>query len=158
MITITLIKLREWYIHIFKKKILLIEKDEEFISDKVIIIPLNLFYFFFIKDLLKINKINLVYKLDDLIFYDNNKDYKITINQIMIEFNIIDPQNLNNKIEFIQNINKYSKNMPFYIIAKIENIDTNLMIQIKLLNICKIITKEYIIDTILNKYLYELLL
>ena len=49
MISYLFINSRELYIHIFKKKILLIEKDEEFISDKVIIIPLNLFYFFLLK-------------------------------------------------------------------------------------------------------------
>ena len=46
--------------------------------------------------------------------------------------------------------------MPFYIIVKIENINIDYKIQIKIMSLGKIITKEFQINTILNKYLYEL--
>ena len=150
------IKLREWYIHIFKKKILMIEKNKQLINSKFIIIPLNLFYFFLIKDLLKYYNINLIYELDDLIFYDNNTNHKIIINQIMLEFNIINPTFPNKIINFTESINKYSKYIPFYIVVKIENINIDYKIQIKLMSMGKIITKEFQINTILDKYLYEL--
>ena len=111
MLTTVFIELREWYIHLFKKKILMVEKNKKIISNKLIILPLNLFYYFLIKDLLKNNKINTVYKLDGLIFYDDNTIHKIKINQIMLEFNLIDPNNKNYKKEFTNEINKYSKHI-----------------------------------------------
>ena len=158
MLTRLLIDIREWYIHVFNKKILMVEKDKNFFSNKYIITPLNLFYFFLIKDLLKNNEINLVYELDGLIFYDNNRNHKIKINQIMLEFNIIDPKFPNDKKEFTETINKYSKYMPFYIIVEIENLDIDFIVQVKLMNMGKIISKEFTINTILNKQLYELLM
>jgi len=150
------INIREWFIHIFKKKIILVEKDNEILKNKYIIIPLNLFYFFYIKDLLKYNNINIIYEIDDLIFYDNNKIHTLTINQIMLNFNIIDSNN--NIIEIIEQINKYSKEIPFYIIVDLENININSKIQITLMSFCKIKTKEYEIKEIINKKLYELIL
>lgn len=153
MLTKLLIDLREYYIHTFKKKIILIEKDKLIITNKSIIIPINFFYFFCIKDLLKYNKINSVYKLDGIIFYDNNIKHKITINQLILEFNVINSNEINNLTD---NINKYSKHVPFYIIVEIEKININSKIHIKLLNICNIIIKEYKTIDILYKYLYEL--
>lgn len=153
MLTKLLIDLREYYIHTFKKKILMIEKDKSIISNKLIIIPINFFYFFCIKDLLKYNEINSVYKLDGIIFYDNNIKHKITINQLILEFNVINLNEINNLTD---NINKYSKHVPFYIIVEIEKININSKIHIKLLNICNIIIKEYKTIDILYKYLYEL--
>jgi hypothetical protein len=158
MSTKLLINSREWFIHVFKKKILLVEKDNEIVKNKYIIIPLNLFYFFYIKDLLKYNNINMIYELDGLIFYDDNKIHTLTINQIMLNFNIIDPNNSNNIKEIIEQINKYSKQIPFYIIVEMENIDKNLNIQIILMNCGKIKIKEFEIQQIINKKLYELIL
>lgn len=153
-----LVNFREWFIHIFKKKILLIEKKKQIIANKFVIIPINLFYFFFIKDLLKYNKINIIYELDGLIFYDNNMKYKITINKILMNFIILDPNDINYKKEITNDINKYSKGIPFYIIVKIENINQDLNVRIDLLNYGKIEMKEYNIKDILNNKLYELLL
>ena len=152
------IKLRELYIHIFKKKILMVEKNKNFITSKFIIVPLNLFYFFFINELLKKNKINVVYELDGLILYDDNIIHQIKINQIMLEFNIIDPKIQNNKINITDKINKYSKYIPVYIIITLEKINIDFDIQIKLMNIGKIIIKEFKIKNIINKKLYELIM
>ena len=131
MLSKILINLREAYIHTFKKKILLIEKDKKIVSHKLVIYPLNVFYYFLLNDLLKNNNINIIYELDDLIFYDNNKVHGITINKIMIEFNIIDPQNKNYRKNIISEINKYSKSIPFYIIIFLENINPMFNIEIK---------------------------
>lgn len=158
MLARLLIDIREWYIHVFKKKILMVEKDKNFINNKAIITPLNLFYFFIIKDLLKYKDINLVYELDGLIFYDNNRIHKVIINQIMLEFNMIDPKIPNEITELTEKISKYSIYVPFYIIVKLENININYNIQVKLMNMGKIINKEYQINTILHKYLHELLM
>jgi len=158
MLVRLLIDVREWYIHLFKKKILMVEKDKCFITNKIIITPLNLFYFFIIKDLLKYKDINLIYELDGLIFYDNNRIHQIIINQIMLEFNIIDPKFPDKITKLTETINKYSKYMPFYIIVKLENININYNIQVKLMNMGKIINKEFQINTILYKNLYELLI
>ena len=76
----------------------------------------------------------------------------------MIEANIIDPQNPDEKKEFTEIINKYSKNIPLYIIVKIEKLDIYFNIQFKLMNMGKIIIKEFQLNTILNKQLYEILM
>ena len=136
----------------------MVERDKNFVSNKLIIIPLNLFYYCFIQNLLENQKINLIYELDDLIFYNNYANNKININLIMIEANIIDPQNPDEKKEFTEIINKYSKNIPLYIIVKIEKLDIYFNIQFKLMNMGKIIIKEFQLNTILNKQLYEILM
>lgn len=152
-----LVRLREWYIHLFKKKILMIEKNKKFISNKFIIYLLNLFYFF-VKNLLKINKINIIYELDGLIFYDDNSIREIKINQIMLEFNIINPEIENYKKDFTNEINKYSRSIPFYIIVSIDKININFNVQIKLMSMGKITIREFKIANILNKKLYELMM
>lgn len=150
------IQLRELYIHIFKKNILIIEKDKQIITNKLIIIPLNLFYFF-TQNLLKYFNINVIYELDNLIFYENNKNHKMIINHIMLEFNIINSLLPYCKKNITNNINKYSKYMPFYIIAKIENIHINHNVEIKIMKFGKIITTIFYVNDILDKHLYELL-
>jgi len=151
------IKLRNLYIHLFKKKILMIEKDRKYVSNKLIIYPLRFFYYFLINDLLRYNNINIIYELDNLIFYDNNTINQLKINQIMLNFNIVDPKNTNNKKNFTEIINKYLKHVPFHIIVKIEKINIDFNVQIELLNIGEITIREFQIKNILNKQLYELM-
>lgn len=158
MLIKSLIDLRELYIKTFKKKILMIEKNNQIISNKYIINLINLFYFFLIDDLLKINKINTIYKLDDIIFYNNNKINEIYFTQIMLNFDIIDPNNEEYNDNITEKIKKYSKNIPFYIIIKIEKINVSLSVKIKLMNINKILIKCFKIIDILDKTLYELLI
>jgi hypothetical protein len=157
MITKFFIDFREWFIHVFKKKILLIEKDKEFVSNKLVIIPLNFFYFFLLKDMLKDKKINIIYKLDDIIFYDDNIKHNIFINKILLECYITDNKCENYKMEFLETINKYSKNVPFYIIIKLENLNINFDINLKLLNFGSFIDKKYPINEIINKRIYEII-
>jgi hypothetical protein len=158
MLIKSLIDLREIYIKIFKKKILMIEKNNQIISNKYVIYLINLFYFFLIDDLLKINKINTIYELDEIIFYNNNKINEIYFTQIMLDFDIIDPSNDNYNENITEKIKKYSKNIPFYIIIKIERININLSIKIKLMNINKILIRYFKIINILDKTLCELLI
>jgi hypothetical protein len=151
------INLRNLYIHLFKKKILIIEKDGKYVSNKLIIYPLRFFYYFLINDLLRYNNINIIYELDNLIFYDNNTINQLKINQIMLNFNIVDPKNTNNKKNFTEIINKYLKHVPVHIIVKIEKINIDFNVQIELLNIGEITIREFQIKNILNKQLYELM-
>lgn len=160
-----LINLREWFVKTFNKKILLIEKDNQLITNKLIIFILNLLYFIiFIKYILNFFEINVVYELDGLIFYDDNKKHELTINQVILGFDIINTNNIENtdtnNIEnnMLQKINKYSKKIPFYIIAQLENIDIHSNIKITLMNRGKIKTNEYEIKKILYYKLYELLI
>jgi hypothetical protein len=155
MTNILLINLREWFVKTFKKKILLIEIDNLLITNKLIIYLLNLIYsIFFVKYILKYFEINIVYELDGLIFYEDYKKHELTINQVMLGFTIINPNNENN---IIDKISKYSKNVPFYIIVKLENIDIYSNLKITLMNRGKIKTNEYEIRKILNTKLYELI-
>ena len=150
------INIREWFIHIFRKKILLIEKDKVFVSNKFVIIPLNFFYYL-LKDILKEKKINIVYKVDDIIFYDDNIKHDIFINKILLDFYITNNDDDNFKIDFLDTINKYSKNVPFYIIVKIEKLNTSFCINFKLLHFGTILNQKYIINQIMDKRIYEII-
>lgn len=156
---ILLINFRDFLINIFKKKIIVVEKNNIIIKNKFIIFFLNLFYFFFIKDLLKINKINTIYEIDDLKFYDENNINKLIINHIILNCVLVDPNNDNdnNNIEITEKINKYSKQIPIYIILEIENIDIKNNIRFNLLYYNKTKIVYYDIKSIINKRLYEII-
>ena len=64
--------LRNTYINIFSKKILLIEKNNIITDDENKIKLINIFYNFNLEYLLKYYNYNIIYEIDDLIFYDDN--------------------------------------------------------------------------------------
>jgi hypothetical protein len=145
------VKSREELINIFFKKILLLEKNNLFIDSKILLTLSNYLYHINLKHLLKIYKINIIYKLDDIIFYDeHNSNYKITINSII--FNV-----LIDNVDFTDKIKQYSLNLPIFIITKLENINLSSIVNFKLLKKGNITFLEYKIADVIKKRLYEII-
>ena len=142
---------REIIINVLYKKILLLERNNTFIDNRILIMLSNYFYHINLKHLLKINKINIIYKLDDIIFYDEHgSDCKITINSIIFNVSV-------DNIDFTNKIKQYSFNVPIFIIVKLENIDLSCLIKFKILKKGSILFKEYKVDDIKNKRLFEII-
>jgi hypothetical protein len=147
------IYLREKYLNIIKKKILLIEKNNKLIDNNLIIFSINRLYNFNLKHLLKYYNYNIVYELDNLIFYDENIINKLTIQSIIINVSHSNDESENNITETIK---KYSLNIPIYIIVKLEKFNIKSFLIFKFLSKGGTITKKYKINDILNKRLCEL--
>jgi len=166
-----LIYLREKYINLFKKKILLLEKNNEIIDNKILLFFCNKLYYLNFKYIIKLLKINMIYEIDNLIFYDENKNFmniyssivildcKLIINNNLSANNILNYDNEAEELFFniTDNIKKYSFNIPIFIIVKLENIDIKSNIKINVLSRSQIKIKEYDINDILYKKLYEIL-
>jgi hypothetical protein len=137
---------RNIFLQTFYKKIILIEKNNNIIENThIYILPIcscfNKYY-----------KYNIVYKIDNLYFYE---EYNKTNNNKTIKFY---PVILNAYIDNIEfNINKYSFNMPFKFIVKIDNLNVNSILKIYILKNTILINKEYKIHDILLYKLEELL-
>jgi hypothetical protein len=145
------IKGRNKLVNIFCKKILLLEKNNQIISNKILITFSKYFYHFNLKHFLKINKINIIYKIDDIIFYDeHNSDYKLSINSIIFSANVDDK-------DFTDNIKRYSLKVPIFIIIINEDLNQESTIKIKILKRGAIIFNEYKLKDIKNKRLFEII-
>jgi hypothetical protein len=150
-----LIFLRDKYINILKKKILLLEKDTEILDDKILLFFSNRLYHWYLKHYIRSNKINIVYELDNLIFYDENKVHQnihcpILILNCTFEYN-------NKTYDITDNIKRYSFNVPIFIIMKLENINIDSIFKINILKKFKIITEEYNLYNIMYNKLFEIL-
>lgn len=130
-----LIILREIVINLFTAKIICLvdNKNQEIYKNKVVINIINLFPFFLVSNFLYIlNKINLynknylyknyLYKKDDLIFYSKPVETKVTPCVLEIELVKNDVTNSENELSIKDNFNKYSSNVPVYLIIENENI------------------------------------
>jgi len=148
------ILLREKYLNAVKKKILLLEKNNKIVDNKILILNINYLYHFNLKHLLKYTNYNIVYEIDNLIFYDENIKNKPMIGAIIMSVTLYNNEDIT---DITDNIKKYSLNMPFYIIVNLEKININLSLVFNFLYKCCIKTKKYKINDILNKRLYELL-
>jgi hypothetical protein len=152
-----IITFREIFINFFQKKILLLEKNKQLIDNKITIFVVNCFYNFGLNYIFKYNNINIVYKIDNLIFYDENKKKKLYVNGIIIDSTIHKENNDLKSIDFLNVIKNYSLNMPINIIIKLEKIDLYDVLKIKFLKCGIIKTNKFIFKNITNMKLYELL-
>ena len=160
-----LINCREWFINTFRKKILLIEKNKIIIDNKIVIFIINISYCGLIKYLLKYNQINIVYEVDELIFYEEYKINSIKINLILQNIILIDDTD-NNKItqiyhnkeiSILDKLNKYNKNVPVFIFMKLENIKETSKIKLFLNKNKKTIIIEHLLKDIMYKKLFQIL-
>lgn len=152
-----MISVRECFINIFDKKIIFIEdkKTNRIIKSGVYLHYINFLYNGRVVNLEKYN-INLVYKLDNIIFFEDFETKNFNISAVIYDLQILDSE-LNIVKEIGENIKKYSLNMPIYVITMLENIPANTKFKFKVLKVLSI--KEIIFDTetIMRKRLYELL-
>lgn len=152
-----IITLREIFINLFQKKILLLEKNKQLIDNKITIFAVNCFYNFGLNYVLKYNNINIIYKIDNLIFYDENKKKKLHVNGIIIDSTIHKETDYLKSIDFLNVIKTYSLNMPINIIIKLEKISLYDVLKIKFLRCGVLKTNKFIFRNIINMKLYELL-
>jgi hypothetical protein len=157
MIYMILINLRECFINIFNKKILFIENklDNKIINNNIYLHYINFLYNNKIGNLEKHN-INLVYKLDNIIFFEDFEKKHYNVSAVIYDLQILDTE-LNVIKEMGDIIKQYSLNIPIYVILELENIDLNTRFKFKVMKVLSI--KEMIYDTenIKNKRIYELL-
>ena len=139
--------LRNTYINIFSKKILLIEKNNIITDDENKIKLINIFYNFNLEYLLKYYNYNIIYEIDDLIFYDDN-----TINNNNVKI-ILYVELVEHSKDITSDIKKYSLNTPLYIIIKLEKFNLEETIKFNTLD-REIVHK--LLD-IIDKKLYEII-
>ncbi len=113
----TLINSRNKFVRIFGIKIILIHKDGEIINNKLLMFLSSLIFKINYQEILFINKINYLYKLDNIYFYE---DY--TINTVKISPMIISATiNINtneidtNEIDILKKLSYYSLSVPLFI-------------------------------------------
>ena len=115
---------------------------------------INFLYYFGLKYIIQYYKINIVYKVDNLIRYNDYKTIKNSkINKIIINVELFSNNCL---IEFIEKFKLYSLNMPIFIIMNLENIDENQNIRITFLNKTSYKNIEYKLCDIKYKQICEL--
>tara|TARA_B110000971_G_C19958200_1_gene476675 strand:- start:788 stop:1249 length:462 start_codon:yes stop_codon:yes gene_type:complete len=142
---------RNNFVNIFCKKILFFEKNNQIINNKILLTFSNYFYHFNLKHLLQINKINIIYQLDNIIFYDEHiSDYKLSINSVIFGATIDDK-------DFTGNIKKYILHIPIFIIIINDGLDLESTIKIKLLKKGTIIFYDYKLKDIKDKRLFEII-
>ena len=159
-IGLCLVYLRDIYVHLFKKDILLLEKDGVIIDNKYMLFLIDKLYIFNLKYLLENEQINIIYKLDDMIFYNNYTKHNILkINSIILDAELIiyNPNIIGDTKNIIDNIKRYSLQMPLFIIVKLEKYDINSKLKLTLLKSFSRKVLEYNIVDILYKKLYEIL-
>lgn len=157
MIYNRLVSLREYFINIFNKKILFIQdkQNKRLIKSCFFIHYINFLYNNKMGNLKKYN-INLVYKIDNIIFFEDFEDKIYNISSVIFDLQILDLE-LNVVKEMGESIKKYSLNVPFYVIMMLENINKNTKVNFKVMNILTINDIMYDTEKIMNKRLYELL-
>jgi hypothetical protein len=150
----TIVYLRNSYVSIFKKKVILFEKDNNIINNFHKRLLYNALYYLNFKNTLKSYKINYIYECDDLIFYENNKPKKYKIGSIITDV-IIKTQYEN--IDITENFKKYSLNIPMYIFILLEKLNSDDEIIITSLVFGKKKEKEYKLNDVKYKTIYDLL-
>jgi hypothetical protein len=106
----------------------IINNDNNIIDNKILIKLINIFYHMNLKHFLKINDYKIVYEMDNLIFYDDNKTSYIS--KIILNIELIYKSNT---LNITERIKKYSLNTPIYIIVNIEKYNINATIKFSLL-------------------------
>jgi hypothetical protein len=153
------IKIRNKLVRVFSTKIILIEKNNQIISNNLLMLLSSLIYKINYQEILFIFKINYLYKIDNIYFYEdytnNNIICPIILSAKITTYN--EQTELDNKIDIINNISKYNLSVPLYIFIYNEKINNINNIEFKIFKSGKII--DIIINYNNNKYkkIYELI-
>jgi hypothetical protein len=123
---------RDTFISIYKN-INILEKNDLYVNNKVLLLFVNLFFHFPIKYILKYSKINYLYKIDSLYFYENYSPISNNIYPMMLTFKILSKSKLYNNektillddLDLLDRIKLYNMNVPFKIFLLNENININ---------------------------------
>jgi hypothetical protein len=128
------------------KNIRLLEKNDYYMNNNLILLFVNLFFHFPIKYILQYSKINYLYKTDSLYFYEDYKPISNNIYPMILNFKLI---NTSNELDLYNKIKMYNMNVPikmFFINEdiNIEYYDTICIKTLKTKQIVKFKIKDYI--------------
>ena len=133
------------------RNINLVEKNNTVVNNKIVLFFINLFFNFPIKYIFKYSKINYLYKIDSLYFYENYNQVINSIFPVILTFKLVknkselasnklllaseytklltdkselvNESELDNELELIDKIKMYDANVPIKIFFINENID-----------------------------------
>lgn len=144
-----IIGFRDIFISIYKN-IRLLEKNDYYLDNKLILLFVNLFFHFPIKYILKYSKINYLYKTDSLYFYEDYKPISNNIYPMILNFKLIKTSNSSfNELDVYNKIKMYNTNVPikmFFINEdiNIEYYDTICIKTLKTKQVIKFKIEDYI--------------
>ena len=151
------LNIRNSFVKFFKINIILFEKNNEIINNKYLIYCSSFLYRFIYKYLLYKLKINYLFKMDDIYFYEDYNINEIHIKPIILEatIKILNSENKIEKIDITNIINKYNLNVPINIFLYNENIKNYISINFKLLKLKDNIKEVYINSNNFYNKLYQ---
>jgi hypothetical protein len=134
------------------RNINLFEKNNKVINNRFILFFVNLFFNFPIKYIFKYSKINYLYKIDSLYFYENYNQNIDSIYPVILSFKLIDitDNKILNEIDILDKIKMYNFNVPIKIFLINENIEINKYNTIMIKTLKSKINKPFIIDETIN--------
>lgn len=148
------IKLRDIYKY-QSKQIILVEKDDKIIRNTLLIWSIQLLSIFGLSFIINKFGLNYLYLMDDIYFYDTQKETKPKIIFSVINNCLI--KNSWNNENITEKILKYNIDVPLRIIIENENIDENDNIEFEVLHLGQKKIKVYAIEEIKNKKLSEVI-
>jgi hypothetical protein len=107
------------------RNINLFEINNQVINNKFILFFVNLFFIFPVKYIFKYSKINYLYKIDSVYFYENYNQNINSIYPVILKFKLLDihDNKILNENNIIDKIKMYNFNVPIKIFCINENID-----------------------------------
>lgn len=119
-----LIYFRNAFMSIFRN-INLCEKNNQVVNNKFVLFFVNLFFNFPIKYIFRYSKINYLYKIDSVYFYENYNQNINSIYPVILNFKLLDihDDKILNENNIIDKIKMYNFNVPIKIFCINENID-----------------------------------
>lgn len=137
-----IIYLRNVFMSTFRN-INLVEKNNTVVNNKIVLFFINLFFHFPIKYIFKYSKINYLYKIDSLYFYENYNQVINSIFPVILSFKLVKnkSESVNDKLllasEYTKLINDKSElvnESELELIDKIKMYDANVPIKIFFIN------------------------
>jgi hypothetical protein len=130
----------------------LFEKNDTVINNKFILFFVNLFFNFPIKYIFKYSKINYLYKIDSVYFYENYNQQINSIYPVILNFKLLDihDNKILNEIDVIDKIKMYNFNVPIKIFCINENIELPKYNTIIIKTLKSKTNKQFIIDDTIN--------
>ena len=147
------------------KQVIVVEKNKQLIKNNWHIWTMQILVFLNLTNIIKLIDFNYVYNIDNIYFYNDIKSpnvIKLYSRNIIKLYSSVIIEFTYNKINVIDIIKKYHIDVPVYIIFDLENLLENLeepdiIIDITVLNLGKIITNTYDFNAIKFKKLSELI-
>jgi hypothetical protein len=153
-----IIYFRNTFMSIFRN-IDLFEKNDKVVNNKFILFFVNLFFNFPIKYIFKYSKINYLYKIDSVYFYENYSQLINSIYPVILNFKLLDinDNKILNEIDILDKIKMYNFNVPIKIFLINENIKINEYNTIVIKTLKSKTDKKFNIDESINYIISDFL-